>query len=277
MAYYDPYRDPASYYGFAYPNVPGRQSPEWRDRIFLGEEVVGLYGDEVGTVKEIHERYFRVGRPFAPDVRLPYTSISDIENDQIRLTVPADQIRAGGGVYRPGYLNPSDWSQYGPYTGFGPRNYHRSDERIREDLNDRLWINGQLDASGIDVAVDDGLVTLNGTVDSRWAKRTADDIAWSVPGVEDVINNLKITRQSPWHIVRSQMHPGMNVVGSLGFVVGTVGEIRDYDFLLNRAGQPGLWVPFDGIMAVRNDRVILNVTREELDRQGWQTTNTLPA
>ncbi len=85
----------------------------------------------------------------------------------------------------------------GPYTGVGPRNYKRSDERICEDVSARLTEHGWIDASDIDVNVDNGEVTLTGTVDSRATKRLAEDIADSVPGVRDVHNRLTFRRELP--------------------------------------------------------------------------------
>ncbi len=49
-----------------------------------------------------------------------------------------------------------------------------------------------LDASGIEVEVSGNEVTLSGTVDSKEAKRRAEDIADSVSGVSHVQNNLRI-------------------------------------------------------------------------------------
>lgn len=82
----------------------------------------------------------------------------------------------------------------GRYRGRGPRNYRRSDDRIRDDINDRLTEHDWLDASDIDVSVSGGEVTLSGTVESRYAKRLAEDIAESVSGVAHVQNNLRVTR-----------------------------------------------------------------------------------
>ena len=78
------------------------------------------------------------------------------------------------------------------YRGRGPRGYTRSDERIREDVSDRLTDNPILDASDIEVATQSGEVTLNGHVDSRYSKRLAEDIAEDVSGVRHVQNNLRI-------------------------------------------------------------------------------------
>lgn len=78
------------------------------------------------------------------------------------------------------------------YRGRGPRNYVRSDERIREDINDRLSDDPDIDASDIEVSVSSGEVTLDGKVTERFAKRHAEDIAESVTGVRHVQNNLRV-------------------------------------------------------------------------------------
>src|SRR5215212_6730036 len=78
------------------------------------------------------------------------------------------------------------------HRGRGPKGYTRSDERIREDLCDRLTDDPRVDASEIEVTVTNREVTLSGTVDSREAKRRAEDIAESVGGVTHVQNNLRV-------------------------------------------------------------------------------------
>lgn len=78
------------------------------------------------------------------------------------------------------------------HRGKGPRNYKRSDERILEDINDRLCDNPYLDASEVEVRVSEGNVVLSGSVENREAKRLAEDIAESVSGVENVENGLRV-------------------------------------------------------------------------------------
>lgn len=78
------------------------------------------------------------------------------------------------------------------HRGRGPRNYSRSDDRIREDVSDRLSDDRHIDASDIEVSVSGGEVTLDGTVDSRAAKRHAEDLAESCSGVKHVQNNLRV-------------------------------------------------------------------------------------
>jgi BON domain-containing protein len=83
-------------------------------------------------------------------------------------------------------------STRGRFTGRGPKGYTRSDDRIREDVSDRLEQHGEIDASEIEVRVASGEVTLNGTVDDRRAKRLAEDIIESCPGVKQVHNQIRV-------------------------------------------------------------------------------------
>ena len=78
------------------------------------------------------------------------------------------------------------------YSGKGPKGYSRSDDRIREDVCDRLTEDPQIDASEIDVKVANCEVTLAGSVDSREAKRRAEDCAETVSGVRNVQNNIRV-------------------------------------------------------------------------------------
>lgn len=82
------------------------------------------------------------------------------------------------------------------YRGKGPKNYSRSDERIKEDINDRLSDDPFIDASDIDVTVSSGEVTLTGTVDHRSTKRRAEDLAEAVSGVKNVENRLRVMQST---------------------------------------------------------------------------------
>jgi hypothetical protein len=80
----------------------------------------------------------------------------------------------------------------GPFVGHGPRGYRRSDERIKEDVCEILTRHGRIDARDIDLYVDHGVVTLQGSVDSRQTKRLVEDVVDDVPGVRDVRNELRM-------------------------------------------------------------------------------------
>src|SRR5690606_10478005 len=98
----------------------------------------------------------------------------------------------GGGYPYGSQGRPGQDRGFASRCGLGPRNYTRTDERIREDVNERLMNDDHVDASGITVQVKDGTVTLSGTVDERWEKHRAEDIAEACSGVRDVQNNLRL-------------------------------------------------------------------------------------
>lgn len=80
----------------------------------------------------------------------------------------------------------------GSFRGKGPKGYVRSDERIKEDVSDRLSDDDTLDASDITVEVSGGEVTLAGSVTSRQDKHTAEECAEQCAGVTHVQNNLRV-------------------------------------------------------------------------------------
>ncbi len=102
------------------------------------------------------------------------------------------------------------------HRGKGPKDYKRSDERIREDVSDRLSDSHDVDASDIDVKVSGGEVTLSGQVNSKSEKRRAEDIAESVSGVNNVQNHLRVNQQqqnNSWQ-TPSSTGSGSNTMGS---------------------------------------------------------------
>ncbi len=80
------------------------------------------------------------------------------------------------------------------YSGRGPKGYTRSDERIREDVCERLSDNDDVDASEIEVQVKDRKVTLSGSVQNRRMKHIAEDLAEAVSGVDDVDNRISVSK-----------------------------------------------------------------------------------
>lgn len=80
------------------------------------------------------------------------------------------------------------------HSGRGPKNYRRSDERITEEINEALTRHRDIDATEIEVRCEAGVVTLAGTIDSKHAKRLAEDLAEDVSGVRDVNNELRVQR-----------------------------------------------------------------------------------
>jgi len=152
----------------------------------------------------------------------------DVEHPDHRNELGREMPRQGWGNYRGG--NPSNWGNEGFYSGYegvqtafnggheprnpgdfsherhivnrasfagrGPKGYTRSDERIREDVNDQLTDHHGVDASDIEVRVQNGEVTLTGTAPDRMAKRIAEDCALAVRGVKDVHNQIRVQQST---------------------------------------------------------------------------------
>lgn len=82
----------------------------------------------------------------------------------------------------------------GRFYGRGPKGYRRSDDRIREDVSEEFFRHPELDASEIEIQVQNGEVTLTGKVEDRHQKRLAEDVAEQCSGVTDIHNQLKVDR-----------------------------------------------------------------------------------
>jgi osmotically-inducible protein OsmY len=82
------------------------------------------------------------------------------------------------------------------FRGRGPKGYQRSDERIREEVNDRLTDDPEIDATDIDVKVSQGEVTVSGNVPDRETKRMVEELVENCSGVRDVQLNLRVKRQN---------------------------------------------------------------------------------
>ncbi len=80
------------------------------------------------------------------------------------------------------------YGAYGPYAS----RIARVDDEIRQEVCNRLVQDTWVDARGVDVEVDGGVVTLRGQVDTILAKRAAGDDAWDTVGVTDVNNLLQV-------------------------------------------------------------------------------------
>jgi hypothetical protein len=92
--------------------------------------------------------------------------------------------------------------QYGPRYGYqprtrrfttGPKGYQRSDERLKEDICERLMELHHIDSSDVSVEVRGARVVLEGTVPSRHMKHAIEDLVDACPGVQDIDNRVRVT------------------------------------------------------------------------------------
>lgn len=112
--------------------------------------------------------------------------------------------RGGSGQQGRDQYGPASWggegggaasgARGGQFSGRGPKGYKRSSERIREDVCERLSAHPEIDASEIEVKIEEAEVVLTGSVGSRREKRLAEDCCEGIPGVDDVRNELRVQR-----------------------------------------------------------------------------------
>jgi hypothetical protein len=135
----------------------------------------------------------------------------------------------GGGVTPTGFQGPTPFSPFGSMPGFlssefttaipatallatvamrrGQPQGPTSDAEVEEFLYDALEL--LTGASDVEVRNDGGRATLTGTVPHKRLKRDIGEIAWAIPGVSDVQNNLTITarRRSRSATREPEAHP----------------------------------------------------------------------
>jgi osmotically-inducible protein OsmY len=76
----------------------------------------------------------------------------------------------------------------------GPRAQRKSDERLAGEIRDILTNDPELDATEVEVEVEDGAVTISGVVDGTEARLLAEELVESVTGVREVHNRLRVER-----------------------------------------------------------------------------------
>ena len=100
-----------------------------------------------------------------------------------------------GQGHEPDWQREPDWRRrterrYPP----GPKGYQRSDERLREDISERLMEARYLDSSDVTVEVSGAKVVLDGTVPERRMKHAIEDLVDACPGVQDIDNRIRVKR-----------------------------------------------------------------------------------
>lgn len=98
---------------------------------------------------------------------------------------------AGADLFRPGMSEPIV-SRDEARRRRTPRNYTRPDERIKDEICERLYHRHDLDLRDVSVSVREGMVTLDGAVRERWMKHAIEDLADDCMGVRDVENRVRV-------------------------------------------------------------------------------------
>ena len=111
---------------------------------------------------------------------LPETGVADLLSDE-----PLADEPDIGAVYTEVWLTP------GPFSGLGPV-YSDAGDPTGQEVASRLTQHGQVDATNIEITIDNGEVLLEGTVNDEETKRLAQEALESVAGVSSVQNQLQV-------------------------------------------------------------------------------------
>ena len=135
---------------------------------------------------------------YTQDIGRQHTDMQGNRSQLITGARGSDYARAYGGGESErynagtGYGSRNPQMTEGSHRGKGPKNYERSQDRIREDVCERLTDDAMIDATNVEVRVENNEVVLNGTVHNREEKRRAEDLAEAVAGVRNVENRLRV-------------------------------------------------------------------------------------
>lgn len=144
--------------------------------------------------------YYGYGQPYGPSFGQDHYNRSPSENWSSQAW-HSQQPGQSGPTGRSSHSSQfqggeSLWQQTKNFFGKGPKGFKRSDERIQEEVCEALFRDPSVDASEIEVSVQEGEVTLSGTVTERQMKRMAEDCAESISGVKDVRNEIRVQSQN---------------------------------------------------------------------------------
>lgn len=120
-----------------------------------------------------------------------------------------------GGASWSGYL-PDVAELYGPARyGYGPyferlRRQRRADDEIRADVEDAIFYDTWVDADSVEIEVEDGIVTLRGTLPNFDEVRFATDDAWDVDGVRGVRSEFDVRPRNTARTDEAALYTGLS-------------------------------------------------------------------
>jgi osmotically-inducible protein OsmY len=118
---------------------------------------------------------------------------------------------------RGGYGQGSGYIGQPSHAGKGPKGYTRSDERLKEDISERLTRDPNVDASDIGIDARNGNVTLTGSVADRRTKHYVEDLCEDCYGVQDIDNRLTVRPRSSRQQSGSGSPGGSNIDSGLSY------------------------------------------------------------
>jgi osmotically-inducible protein OsmY len=167
----------------------GGEQRIWSDRGYREETGYGPFDNPEWRSEGESEQYFGTGSHYGGGFG----------------TAPGSRASGAGSTGATGYAREGAWSDesdWSPeqessaqesYRGRGPKGYTRSDERLRETICEWLTDDPRIDASDIEVDVQEQRVTLRGSVNDRRTKYAVEELVERT-GAREIDNNLRVRR-----------------------------------------------------------------------------------
>ena len=110
------------------------------------------------------------------------------------------------------------------FRGTGPKGWQRSDERLQDDICERLTDDHWIDASDVSVQVSGGVVTLEGSVTDRRLKHRIEDMVEQCGGVGEIRNFLSVRTRGMDEASASSSTRSTSTAGRGGTATGVAGS-----------------------------------------------------
>ncbi len=154
----------------------------------------------------------------------------------------------------------------------------RTNEEIRESVEQQLLDNPNVSSSNVTISVDSRVVTLSGTVESLFSKLAAAESAQNAYGVANVVNDIRVRPQVPltdekiadnlrdafeWDSIIEKFEIEPTVRNHKVYLHGTVDTYRES----HRAQKLALQAP--GVTKVENLLTVASRSEWKSDREIW--------
>lgn len=145
-----------------------------------------------------HQEYADAGYESEQYGAMGISGYDDRDDGPVRRRLRGAEARgdSGGHANLPQGHRGRDEGERRSFRGVGPSAYRRSDARVLEDVHERLCDDDLLDASDIEVRCEQGVITLEGSVEDRRMKHRAEDLVDSVRGVASIDNRVRVRGRS---------------------------------------------------------------------------------
>jgi osmotically-inducible protein OsmY len=139
---------------------------------------------------------------------------------------------------------------------------NKTDEEVRADIRKVLGCTDTGETSRIQISVTDGIVMLEGKIDSYWKKERIEDLVSSVDGILRIENNLRVSvkQKSPDNSIKKEIMDALDRMEVEG--LGNI-DVKVKDAKVTLTGSVPTWaISFDIEDTARYTAGVVDVTNK---------------